>query len=425
MRGTHSRRQDLVAEARSIVDRAEREDRDLSPDEEAKVEANLDEAKRLRERENEVTNMTNTDAHDVPSFGGEGRHIGHDSKGREIRSYQAGDRLFETEADLRGYDAEFWGEPDHPLGKFYRAAAVGPRDDWERRAISSTAGGGDIIPDPIRLQVLDRFSAQNVLARAGAQFVTMESADLDITRVEEPASHSWSAEGTTSSSTDMTFESRTVTAQTLRGIHEANRETVADAPDFPAALERELTSSLNEELQRVAFVGSGSGSEPEGLYNSTSVTKLDFGGTTNGTVPSSSAAQYGEILRARKQLLENNVPDGNHAYVWSPRTDEQFASLTDANHQPLQRPGALDRVRELVTTSVPSTLAPGSETNQSAIFYGRYSDLVVGVRMDPSVEILRERYAESYRLGFLSFLRAGIEMQRPDSFTILDRVSST
>lgn len=422
MRGTHSRRQDLVAEARSIVDRAEREDRDLSPDEEAKVEANLDEAERLRERENEVT--MNNDTRDVPSFGGEGRHIGYDSQGREVRSYQAGDAMYRTEKERNDW-SDMWDEPDHPLGKFLRAKAVGPSDDWERRAISSTAAGGDIIPDPIRLQVLDRFAAQSVLGMAGAQFVNMDSADLDITRVDEPASHSWTGEGTTAGSTDMTFESRTVTAQTLRGIHKANRETVQDAPDFPAALERELTSSLREELQRVAFVGSGSGSEPEGLYNSTSVTKLDFGGSTNGTVPSSSAAQYGEILRARKQLLQNNVPDRNHAYVWSPRTEEQFASLTDANHQPLQRPPKLTGTRELVTTSVPSTLAPGSEVNQSAIFYGRWRNLVVGMRMDPSVEILRERYAENYRLGFLSFLRAGIEMERPDSFTILDRVSST
>lgn len=361
---------------------------------------------------------------DLPNFGGSGRMVGKDRKGNEVRAFRAGDSLFRYHADVEGWDAGFWSEPEHPFGKFLRAAAVGPADDWERRAISSTAGGGDLIPDPIRATVLDDLKAASFLGRAGAAFVDMESATLAISRVDSPASHEWTAEGTTGGSTAPTFAAVELDAKTLRGIHTANRELVQDAADFPQVLQRELIGQLNAELERVALVGSSTGGEPTGLLNSTNVTSLNFGGTTSGATVSSSGAAWGELLRAREQLLGANVPVGGHSYVWGPRVDRQFSELTASDHQPLRPPSALDSVRRIVTTAAPSTLAPGSLTGQGAAFYGRYQDLVIGMRLDPAVEILRERYANNFRLGFLSFLRADLTPQRPESFVTLERIST-
>lgn len=363
-------------------------------------------------------------SNDLPSFGGSGRTMGTNTRGQEVRGFKAGDSILRFKADREGWDLDFWTEPPNPFGKLLRARAVGPSDAWERRALSSTAGGGNLIPDPIRATVLDDLKAQSFLGRAGASFVDMDSASLTISRVASAASHSWTPEGSTAGSTAMSFDAISLDAKTLRGVHSANRELVDDAPDFPGVLERELRGSLNAELERTALVGSSANGEPVGLLNSTDVTSLNFGGTTSGAAVSSSGAAWGEILRAREQLLTSNVSDDGHSYVWSPRVERQFASLTDANNQPLQAPQALQGVSRYVTSNAPSTLAPGSLTGQSALYYGRYRDLVVGMRLDPRVELLEERFATNFRFGWLSFLRADIAVQRPESFVTLERIST-
>lgn len=368
--------------------------------------------------------MTFEVSDELPSFGGSGRTLGENTKGQEVRAFRAGDSIFRYKADREGWDVDFWTEVENPFGKLLRARAVGPSDAWERRALSSTAGGGDLIPDPIRATVLDDLKAQSFLGRAGASFVDMDSASLTISRVASAASHSWTPEGSTAGSTAMSFDAISLDAKTLRGIHSANRELVDDAPDFPGVLERELRGSLNAELERTALVGSSTAGEPTGLLNSTDVTSLNFGGTTSGAAVSSSGAAWGEILRAREQLLTSNVADDGHSYVWSPRVERQFAELKDANHQPLQAPQALQGVSRYVTSNAPSTLAPGGLTAQSALYYGRYRDLIVGMRLDPQVELLTERFATNYRFGWLSFLRADIAVQRPESFVTLERIST-
>lgn len=426
--------------AREIQKAAERRGR-WSPDDQRyfdrhadKAERLLDEADELDGRNDRVIGPRSSRGFDTEEAlemdwqsDGEGRFEGKTKDGREIRSFGAEESYFRYRADRESWDESFWSEPENPFGKFLRAKAVGPSDDWERRAISSTAGSGDLIPAPIQARILDDLKARSVLGMAGARFIDMESASFTISRVDSPASHDWATEGSTvSGTTDPNFAAVSLSAKTLRAIHQANRELVQDSPDFAGALERELTSQMRAELERVAFNGSSGSGEPTGLYNSTGdgISKLNFGASTNGAAVSSSGAQYGEILRAREQLLNSNVPDDRQAWITSPRVDRQYGSLTDANHQPLQAPDALDSARRLVTTSVPSTFAPGSLTSQSAIFYGRYSDLVVGMRLDPQIEIFRAHDPEHFRLSFLSFLRADVAVQRPDSFAILDRIST-
>lgn len=357
----------------------------------------------------------------------DGKSFGYDSDGNEVRAFGLEDSIFEYRRNVRGY-SDHWDAdaPDNAIGKTLRAIAVGPQDRWERRAISSTAAGGSMIPQPIQDAILDNLKSQSVLARAGVRFIPMDSASLEVTRTSSGASFGWTSEGSTSSSSDPAFTSVSLDAKTLRGVHRVNRETAMDAPDFPAALQREFTNELTNELQRVVFNGATGSGEPKGLYNSTGdgVEKLDFGGSTAGTAVSSSAAQYGEILRAREGLLNDNIPDSRHSWITSPRVDRQFAELTDANFQPLRQPQALDQVRKLVTTSVPSTFAPGSLTGQSAIFYGRYDNLAVGLRVDPQVEITNALRQENFQLSILSFLRADLVPLRPNAFRILDRIST-
>lgn len=55
---------------------------------------------------------------------------------------------------------------------------------------------------------------------------------------------------------------------------------------------------------------------------------------------------------------------------------------------------------------------------------GDFSDLVMGVRMEASVEALRlQTFAESLRLEFVGWTRVDFMVRRPASFCVLNGVT--
>lgn len=369
------------------------------------------------------------EAHERRKLGASGEDgpvIFRDGKtGKEIRGYRADSgSLYADEKRERGWDDAF---DDLTIGGYFRAIAVGdPKTEAERRALSSTGGAGNNIPAPIRAMIFDRLKNQTYLGRAGAIFLPMDSATTVLTRVDTAASFNWHAEGSTHSGTDPTFAAVTLNAKTYRGVIKANRELVQDAADFPAVLEREIVGGMREKVEEISLRGTGSGSQPTGLLNSTAINNVNFGGTTAGAAPSSTGAGgWLDILQARQRLLDDNTPD-RFSMVWAPRTERQFGSLrTSSDKDWLGRPPLLQNVRTFTTAAMPTTLAPSTGlTGVSSIVMGDYSDLVVGVRLEPQVEVLRERYSGAYQFGYLAAMRMDVQPIRPSSFERIDRIST-
>lgn len=348
-------------------------------------------------------------------------NVWRDGSGREVRSFGEGDSIYAVHRATQGYDAHW---DDLTPGQYFRALFAGPKSDAERRAMSSTGGVGANIPAPIVDKILDRLRERDFLTQAGAQYVPMESASLTITRGSTAAALRWAAEGSTGATTDPTFTSVQLNAKTYRGIVRASNELIQDAADLPDALERELIGGLREVLQR-AVIHSTGGNRPTGILNTNGVTATYFG-SSNGSAPSSTGAGgWGSLLQAQQRLREDNVPEGRLSVVWSPRTARQFAALRDGQSNWLMKPMDLMGVKYYASNAMPNTFAPTTAlSSQSSILMGDFSDLVIGVRLDPQIQILRERYSDSWQTGFLASMRVDATPRRPQSFEVLTRVST-
>ena len=352
-----------------------------------------------------------------------GTHIWRDQYGDEVRSFGHGDSIYEEQKDRYGWDS-MWDELT--LGGLFRAYVVGPQNDAERRALSSTGGQSANIPAPLQARVLDRMREEDFLSRAGAQFVPMDSATLQITRGSTQAVLRWAAEGTTGAVTDPSFTSVTLTAHTHRGVIRASRELISDASDFPQALERELIGGMREVMQRAAISGTTAATQPTGLIYDSAVNSANFGSTAGSAPSSTGAGGWGSIAQARQRLREDNVSDDRLSMVYAPRTARQFDLLRGASEKSwLSGPPALDDVARYATNAMPINLAPTTGLSaQSSIILGDFRDLVVGVRLEPNVQILSERHADSYELGFLASMRVDAAPRNPKSFEVLNRVST-
>jgi HK97 family phage major capsid protein len=316
------------------------------------------------------------------------------------------------------YPAEH--ERELSFGKILHGLVSG---DWrnahdEHRAIGegTSAAGGVLVPTPVASNIIDR--ARNVarVTQAGARVVPMESQTLKVPRlVTEPdASSKWRLEAAAISEDNLTFDSVTLTAQSLSFYVKASRELVEDGT-AGGGVETVLRNSFAEvvalELDRAALLGTGTAPQPRGVLNQTGVTLTDHG--ANGTAISS----YDWWIDAVATVRANNFEPT--AQIQAPRTEQSLSKLKDTTNAYLTPPAALANIPRYTTKQVPITITVGTSTDTSYVFTGQFDQLWIGIRTTLTIDVLRERFmTDSGQYAFLCWLRADVAVAQPSAFVV-------
>ena len=298
-------------------------------------------------------------------------------------------------------------------GGLLRAMVVGASNDVERRALSegSDSAGGYTVPDILAARLIDRMRASSVVMRAGAQTIPLESDVSYIAKLLTDPAPAWRLENAAINESDPTFGRVTFTARSLAVMVKLSRELLEDSLNISTALPNAIAAAMALELDRVALRGTGTAPEPRGVSN--------FAGLTASGYATLSLASYTPLVRLRTALRTAN--SDVTAYVMSPRDDGKLAEMTDGEGNPLQVPPAIANVPRLVTTSIPTNLGAG--TNESFILAGDWSRLMVGIRNNIRIEILRERYADTHQYAFVAHLRADVAAEHEAAFTKIAAVT--
>jgi len=214
----------------------------------------------------------------------------------------------------------------------------------------------------------------------------------------------------------MTLEAVTFTARTLISIVKASVELVEDADQIDDAIESALASALALELDRAALRGSGTAPEPRGVRNQTGVTITAAIGTPT----------YADISQAVQTIrVANGEPN---AYILSALAAGTLDRLADTTGQPLQPPPSVAALRQLVTNQIPTNLGVG--TNESEIYVGDWSSLMIGVRRSLTIEVSRqattgtESAFDRLQVHIRAYLRADVQLATPAHFNVLTGVTA-
>jgi HK97 family phage major capsid protein len=275
---------------------------------------------------------------------------------------------------------------------------------------------GVLVPEWFQGEWIDNLRANMVLQAAGMQTATMTQRTVTASRVLTDPPVAWRAEGGVLAAGDPTFELRQLVAKSVAVRVQATAELAQDSPDFGAQLLQVMGRALAHEIDRVGLVGSGTGSEPAGIHNTTGIGTVTAVGTP---------ANYSAFISGLQTLLEANVAleRAETNAIQSPRTWATLENLQATDNQPLQRPRALERMTFRPTTGIPNNLGVGA--NESIVLLGDFSDLVLGVRLDASVEALRlQTFAENLLLEFVGWARVDFLVRRPASFVALEGVTA-
>lgn len=303
-------------------------------------------------------------------------------------------------------------ERDMPsLGNFLRSMVTGPRTEIEKRALSegSDSAGGYTVPTLLSSSLIDRLRAKSVVNRTGAITVPLGSDNNIIAKLVSDPVPGWRAENGGVKESDMTFDRVSFQPKSLAVLVKVSRELLEDSLNIGNALPDVLATALGAELDRVSLFGKGQDSEPLGLVNFANLTPNTFPG---GDIAS---GMWSNLVRARTAL--RSINSEVTGYVMSVREEGRFAELLDGQGQPVQMPKAIADIPQFATTAVPTNLGAGK--NESVIIAGDWRKLLIGVRADIRIEILRERYADMLQYGFLCHLRADVAAEHEQSFTVL------
>ena len=183
-----------------------------------------------------------------------------------------------------------------------------------------------------------------------------------------------------------------------------SRELIEDSLNLETELPRLLSAALATELDRVALLGSGTPPEPRGIASTVGIGTTALGG---GLVA------YSPLVTARTGILSANA-GAVSAIIMHPRDEGTLVGLTASDGQPLMAPEALRMIPMLTTTAIPTDGGAGS--NESTIIEGNFSHLLIGMRAQIRVEILRERFSDNLQYGFLAHLRADVAVEHAGAF---------
>lgn len=305
-----------------------------------------------------------------------------------------------------------WAQAKQPekhnltLGQYLGAMVRGAKTEAEKRALAegTDSAGGYTVPTTLSARLIDLLRANSVAIAAGARTVPLGSDNNNIAKLASDPVPAWRDENDVVNESDPTFTNVPLVPKSLAVLTRVSRELFQDTLNLDTELPRILATALAKELDRVALIGSGTAPEPKGVANMAGI------GTT---AHDAALTNYAPFLTARTGILSANAGPVS-AIIMHPRDEGALSALTATDGQPLMAPKQVEEIRMLTTTAIPTDGGAGS--NESTIFLGNFAHLMIGIRSEIRVEILKERYADQLQYGLIAHMRADIAAQHEAAF---------
>lgn len=298
-------------------------------------------------------------------------------------------------------------------GQFLKAMITGPANDLEKRALAegTDSAGGYTVPDILSARLIDKMRSESTVMRAGAQTIPLGSDVSYVAKLLTDPVPAWRAENAAIAESDPTFGRVTFVARSLGVIVKVSRELLEDSLNIGTALPNIIATAMAAELDRVALLGSGTPPEPKGVAN--------FSGLTSNTFAGGALTAYQDLMLARRAL--NGANAKLTGFIMHSRDESAIVETYDGNGQPVLPPPVLETMPMLISNKIPTN--GGAGTNESSIFAGDWSKLMIGIRHNIRIEVLKERFADYNQYAFVAVLRADVAAEHEAAFTVLEGIT--
>lgn len=223
-----------------------------------------------------------------------------------------------------------------------------------RAAVTVTAEGEDVVATEL-FDILKPLRAKNVLAQAGAKFLTGLVGNVQVP-VMSKSNVTWEGETTTAKDGAGAFSHVTLSPKRITGFIDCSKQLIAqDSIDVENAIREDLVNAINSKLEETVLGSAeGTATQPAGIF---------------ATIKPTAVADFAALVNKESDVEDANVI-GECKYILSNKAKAALRSMSKGTKstQLVYENGSVDGTQALNTSNVAG----------KNYVYGDFSNLAIG-----------------------------------------------
>ena len=306
------------------------------------------------------------------------------SENRQFKLTNLVRAVVENDWSNAGYEREVHQELTRTAGKkpqgfyvpsdlFFRASdlTVGNASQAGNLSQTSFLGG----------QLVEALRNRPIVVEAGALVLNGLVGTVEIPRQTGAATASWVAEDGAAAGSGLSIGKINLSPKNVTANTTISRQLLLQSGvNVEQLVLGDLQKVISIAVDLAAINGSGESNQPTGILNTSGIGSVAIG--ENG-----GAITYEDVLDLESEVAIDNAERGTLAYVTNPKVRKALKQLfTNSTYgeTPVWQPGIngdgiVNGYTGYATNQIPSNLTKGSGTNLSAMIFGNWNDLIVGL----------------------------------------------
>jgi len=302
-----------------------------------------------------------------------------------------------------------------PRGFFVPITALLPAEQRGLVKGTPSAGGYLVGTELLSGQMVELLRSRALTIKAGATVLGGLVGDIDIPRQTAAGQAYWVAEGNAPTASQQAVDKISLSPKTVGAYTEISRKMLLQSSlDIEAFVRRDLANVVALAIDYAALHGTGQNNQPLGVANTSGIGSVVGG--TNGAAPT-----WEHIVKLETEIAVDNADSGALAYMTNAKVAGKLKVTPKIGSFPsfVLEDDRLNGYPAYVTNQVRSDLTKGTGTNLSAIFFGNWSDLLIGTW--GALDILVDPYSlgTSGGVRVVVFQDVDIAVRHPESFAVM------
>jgi len=301
-----------------------------------------------------------------------------------------------------------------------------------------TTGGNLVATNLLASSFIDVLRNNAMIMNLGPTMLTGLVGNVAIPRQTSSTATYWVAEGSSITQAEALFDQVTLSPKQIGARSQYSRLALQQTtPDIEMIVRNDLAKVMALGIDLAAINGSGAAGQPKGILNQSSIGSVTMGTNGGALVNSATTGVTGldQLIQLERAVDVANALNGNLAYLTNAKVVSAIKQLKSLQGEYLWT--SQDGVTTLGTpinvngypmyrsNQVPSAGTKGTGTNLSALIFGDFSQLVIGLW--GALEVLPNVYGLGYTVGAVD-IRAmqtvDIAVRHPESFAAITDIAA-
>lgn len=247
------------------------------------------------------------------------------------------------------------------------------------------SAGGFIVPTQVLGEMINMLMAKTVVIESGATVLdNLYGSPVEVPKQTGGATAYWVGENESITASDIALGQIQMTPKAVAALVKlSNRLLRMSSPSVETMVRNDIVKQLALKIDAAALRGTGTQYQPLGVLNAPDINTVVMGAT--GGTPN-----FDTLIDMEYAVEEDNALDGNLGFIFHPAIRRQliktkvpqFTGQEDGSYvvQPVSDSVLASWIGYpyKTTTQIPITGTKSTGTNLSEIYFGNWSDLVIG-----------------------------------------------